>query len=90
VDSGTPSFLVKLMQERGLLVLDLESDIAVGIAFQENHQLGSIDTVALLLQTGYLTVDYYDQAKRKYHLCIPNEEVRRSLLKPPFQRLQVP
>jgi hypothetical protein len=78
-ESGTPSFIIKLMKERGFFVPNLESGVEIGSAVQSNHDLGNINPVALLLQTGYLTVNYYDDSEKKYHLCIPNEEVRRSL-----------
>jgi hypothetical protein len=78
--SGTPSFAVKLMKERRFPVPGLESDIRVGEAIRRYHDLEGIDLAALLLQAGYLTIERYNEDAREYHLRVPNEEVRRSLL----------
>jgi hypothetical protein len=78
-ESGTPSFVIKLLKERGFFLPVLESGMTLSSSILGNHDLENVNPVALLLQTGYLTVDYHDQLESKYHLSIPNEEVRRSL-----------
>ena len=75
--TGTPTFLIDLIEERKFDPYELEglnvSDI--GLESKDIDQLG---LVALLYQTGYLTIESYDQTFREYKLAYPNFEVRES------------
>ena len=74
-DSGTPSFLIKKLKE---------TDEPFSELFQEeadSTSLAAVDTaftspVALLYQTGYLTIKSYDKKENLYRLGVPNKEVR--------------
>lgn len=44
----------------------------------ENHDINRMDLVALLYQTGYLTIKQYDSDTDSYELAYPNLEVKRS------------
>ena len=76
--TGTPTFLVKkLIEER----VDLNE---VFNSHATEQSLGETDMsysspVALLFQTGYLTIKGYEPRRRRYLLGIPNMEVEEGL-----------
>lgn len=75
-ETGTPTFLVREMRKHRYYDIDyIEAS---------EHQLSAfdfenLDPVSVLFQTGYLTIDAYDERFRMYRLSYPNEEVRFSL-----------
>ncbi|WP_250632533.1 ATP-binding protein [Rhodoflexus caldus] len=73
--TGTPTFLVKKLREK--FTYNLEevelSEIQLG-----NFQVENVDEMALLFQTGYLTIR--EKFGSTYVLGYPNEEVRHALL----------
>ena len=79
-ESGTPTFLVKMIQE---------SDVDIRSVFTteaDSTSLSSSDTIhsnltALLFQTGYLTIKDYNEEFMEYTLGIPNREVAEGLFK---------
>jgi len=79
-ETGSPSFLIKLIEERRYLVPNLEkietTDTILG-AFDVDR----IELEALLFQTGYLTIVGTETIleTRNYRLGYPNLEVKRSL-----------
>jgi len=78
--TGTPSFLVQLIQERQDSLVDYENIRAKSHVF-ETYNLENLDIVALLFQTGYLTVKKItpnDDRSKTYHLSYPNREVKIS------------
>ena len=73
--TGTPTWLVKQLQKHR--IYDVEggrSDESI----LSNFDYNDINPTTLLFQTGYLTVQHYDERKRLYTLAYPNEEVRVS------------
>ncbi|MCB9294597.1 MAG: ATP-binding protein [Lewinellaceae bacterium] len=75
-ETGTPTFLVKEMRKHRYY--------DIGHIEASEHQLSAfdfkrLDPITVLFQTGYLTIDFYDERFRVYHLRYPNEEVRFSL-----------
>jgi hypothetical protein len=83
-ESGTPTFLVKLIKEHNDIQSVLEPFELNADAFNA-FEIQSIDTKLLLFQTGYLTVksvhkDPFD-GYLLYTIAIPNEEVRKGLTK---------
>lgn len=75
-ESGTPTFLPKLMHRKKVYRLDkLRVDgLALG-----NYDLEELELVPVMFQTGYLTLK--DQDKRgMYWLDYPNREVRASMM----------
>lgn len=90
--SGTPTFLVKMLHDRQIDLTKLDRHIEADVA-----EMGSYDaadnTIAALYQTGYLTIKDYDPVSQLYSLGIPNQEVNKSLnfsLLPIFTKMQVP
>ncbi|MDE6339509.1 MAG: ATP-binding protein [Muribaculaceae bacterium] len=72
--TGSPNFLVKRVRKRGVFPADLNGQmcdkdelIAVG--------LDDRNPVPLMFQTGYLTIDSYDEEMGVYTLRFPNREV---------------
>ena len=78
-ETGTPSFLIRLMVEKQFFLPDLEG-IEVSEKILGSFDLDFIEPENLLFQTGYLTIkDRYSIADRIiYRLNIPNKEVRIS------------
>ncbi|MDE7347633.1 MAG: ATP-binding protein [Muribaculaceae bacterium] len=82
--SGTPSYLINIMRRDDFFLPDLdnietvESELSVKESFLHNP-------VALLFETGYLTIKSYNEEKRLYTLGLPNMEVAES-----FSRALIP
>ena len=79
-ETGSPSFLVKLIQTRQYIVPQLEH-IEVSETLLSSFDIDRIEIETLLFQTGYLTVQSVRQqgARRLYRLTYPNLEVKMSL-----------
>ena len=74
-ETGTPTFLVKAMQERNLYKIDkTEAPDSV----LDGYDLENINTLTILFQAGYLTVSKKFEFGI-YELGYPNNEVRMSL-----------
>lgn len=76
--TGTPTFAFQLIKEQNYELPDFESDIVIGNTIEMNHEPSSLDLMTLLYQTGYLTIQSYDERTQRYTLQFPNEEVRKS------------
>ena len=76
-ETGTPSFLIKLLMERNYFVPQLE-ELEAGEEIVESFDLDFIKPEALLFQTGYLTIKSLEKVLRKriYRLSYPNLEVK--------------
>jgi hypothetical protein len=84
-ESGSPSFLVgqlKELQAQDFLAFQdimhpetmLMSRDDLGV-----FEVGNVPVPALMFQTGYFTLNEYNQAAERYTLRFPNSEVQRSL-----------
>jgi hypothetical protein len=80
--TGTPTFLIKLLNEGKLDIRELEN-LKAGNLFFDSFDIDHIDPVALLFQTGYLTVKKEETAGMfvEYELSYPNCEVENAFLK---------
>ena len=87
-ETGTPTFLIDTLLERGVGSLALE-DMLGDDALLSAFDVGAIATEALLFQTGYLTIhDERDVGgEAAYRLGYPNREVRQSLNRSLLSRL---
>ncbi|GHU72219.1 ATPase AAA [Spirochaetia bacterium] len=74
-NTGTPTFLVKLIASQKIDILDL-NNMRVGSYEFGKYDAASMKAVPLLYQSGYLTVVDYDKEFDEYELDYPNEEVR--------------
>ena len=77
--SGTPSFLLKLLDKYHVNLSTLESQEAVLSSFDQSTE-EMTDALPLLYQSGYLTIKKYEPMFQEYTLGIPNKEVRDGLL----------
>lgn len=78
-DTGTPTFLIKLIEQRGYDVRELGNLDSSDLAFSA-YELDELPVVPLLYQTGYLTIKRYDPTSRLYRLGYPNYEVEHAFL----------
>jgi hypothetical protein len=89
-ETGTPSFLVKLITEQKINITDL-SKMQVGYREFCKYDVEHMRAEPVLYQSGYLTITDYNDDKNRYTLDFPNLEVRScfstSLIE---QYLQVP
>jgi hypothetical protein len=79
-ESGTPSFLMHLIQAQYYTLRDVQ-DMSLSAESLGSFELDNIPLIALLYQTGYLTIKEYDAATKKIHLDYPNIEIRESFQK---------
>jgi hypothetical protein len=84
--SATPTFLVNLIQEQQFDVTKLEK-ISITQERFSTYEIDKLNIVALLYQTGYLTIKSYDQEADVYELGYPNREVELSFLNSLFAYL---
>ncbi len=78
-ETGTPGFLIKLIQEKRVPVPNLEN-LEVGDEILESFDVDRIYPQTLLFQTGYLTIKGVRKRRGilKYRLSWPNLEVKVS------------
>jgi hypothetical protein len=72
-ETGTPTFLVKMIMEKNLNIENFEN-IQVREEFFNQFDIENIDTDLLLFQTGYLTIKEIHDGR--YKLSYPNKEVQ--------------
>ncbi len=77
--TGTPTFLVKLLQERGYNVLDFEN-LEVGSSILDSFDIDRLEVETVMFQAGYLTIKEVKQVlgRRYFVLTFPNYEVKMS------------
>ena len=77
--TGTPTFLIELLQEADFNVRDLEGVEATDEEFDApTEQIQS--PIPVLYQSGYLTIKGYDPDFQIYKLAYPNREVRKGFI----------
>ena len=78
-ETGTPSFLVKVMRRTSYDVTRLSSDL-VGSSLLSDVNTAFLNPVPLLYQSGYLTIKGFDPRFNLYTLGFPNMEVKDGFL----------
>ena len=78
-ETGTPSFLVKLLQENNYELNSLQGRKVSGLNLRAVDSMRT-NPIPVLYQSGYLTISGYDEVLRKYILDYPNEEVERGFI----------
>ena len=80
--TATPTFLLKIIEKNNYFLPNLEN-IVKDDRMLDSFDVDYIELETLMWQTGYLTIDKttinYDDTP-KYHLAIPNQEVKLSLM----------
>lgn len=79
--TGTPTFLVKMMQKTDFPLETLEDGIDVDGVSLEGYRLNSEQLVPMLYQTGYLTIQGFEEDIQAFTLGFPNNEVRYGFFK---------
>ena len=77
--TGTPTYLVELMKEVNLNPADL-TGYEAGASELDCIQAKVDNPIAVLYQSGYLTIKGYDKDVRLYSLDFPNEEVKEGFV----------
>ena len=79
--TGTPTFLVKMLQKTSFPLESLEDGIDVDGSSFDGYTLNSELPVPMLYQTGYLTIKDYESDIQAFTLGFPNNEVRYGFIK---------
>ena len=79
-DSGTPTYIIKLLQKYNVGLLDLTGQDAAVSDFDVSPE-NMTTALPLLYQSGYLTIKHYDPMINLYTLGYPNEEVRTGMVR---------
>jgi hypothetical protein len=86
-ETGTPTFLLKLLKERLYddpkamrTIMDFERMVLASSDFS-SYEVDRLKVEPLLFQTGYLTIIDYDPDSMLYTLGYPNKEVRSAFVK---------
>jgi hypothetical protein len=74
-ETGTPAFLIKLIENQNIDITDLEN-MTVSYDDFRRYDAENMNAVAMLYQSGYLTINGYDETRQRYSLDFPNQEVR--------------
>jgi hypothetical protein len=78
-ETGTPTFLVKMLKDLEFDIKSLENDIRISVDYITDYRAEY--PIPLLYQSGYLTIKDYDAMYNEYILGFPNEEVRYGFYK---------
>jgi len=79
-ETGTPTFLVRMLKDMEFDVKSLEKDVEIPVDAIDKYRVDSGNPVPLLYQSGYLTIKSYDAENNFYTLGFPNEEVKYGFL----------
>ncbi|MBM3887474.1 hypothetical protein FJ364_06095, partial [Candidatus Dependentiae bacterium] len=77
-ESGTPTFLINLIKQNNYPVMDFQG-VQLRASEFESIDIENIKLPILMTQTGYLTIQAYDEELSRYTLSYPNFEVFKSL-----------
>jgi hypothetical protein len=78
-ETGTPTFLLKLLKEKEYEIIDFEN-LRLKSGMFSSYEIDKLRVEPLLFQTGYLTIKDYDPESDLYTLSYPNKEVRQSFV----------
>jgi hypothetical protein len=73
--TGTPAFLIKLIEAQKIDILSIEKK-SFTFAGLQKFDADTMDCIAVLYQAGYLTIAAYNEQTGEYVLDYPNGEVR--------------
>jgi len=74
--TGTPTFLIELLQKKHLDMLELDEITATAGRFDTPTEKLT-DPVPVLYQSGYLTIKGYNRRSKLFKLGFPNSEVKK-------------
>ena len=79
-ETGTPKYLVELLQRNEYELSDLEGAKATVSQLSAFNPDTGDDPIPVMYQSGYLTIKDYDQKRESVTLGFPNEEVRTGFM----------
>jgi hypothetical protein len=79
-ETGSPSFLVKLITKQKIDITNLDN-MRIGYDSFQKFDIENMDAVTVLYQSGYLTMSDYDEEENEFLLDYPNLEVRSAFAK---------
>ena len=79
-ESGTPSFLVKTLQNQPLFLSSLINGRKAKEDSFKNYDPDSKNMLPVIYQSGYLTITDYDKSRNLYTLDFPNREIEEGFL----------
>ncbi|GHT54368.1 hypothetical protein FACS189446_3840 [Bacteroidia bacterium] len=77
-ETGTPTFLVKMLKDIDFDIETLENSLPFSVRSITDYRIENRNPVPILYQSGYLTIKDYDRQLDEYTLGYPNEEVKRA------------
>ncbi len=77
IASGNPEFLIVLLKQKYYEIKDIE-DAEFSYNSLEAFDISNINIIALLFQTGYLTIVDYDKEYNSFKVNFPNFEIKQS------------
>ena len=80
-ETGTPTFLVRLLEKSYFNIPDLEGNMKITLDNLDAYRVARESFIPLLFQAGYITIKQYDGELDRYILGFPNDEVRYAFLK---------
>ena len=80
-ETGTPTFLVKMLKDIDFDLKSLENDVRMPEDIMTDYKVGDENPVPVLYQSGYLTIKKYDRKFKEYTLGFPNNEVKYGFIR---------
>lgn len=90
-ESGTPSFLVKTLQNQPVQLVSMLNGRSANENEFKNYDPATHNMLPVIYQSGYLTIKDFEKESRRYLLGFPNWEVEQGFLEailPKFAKLQ--
>lgn len=78
--TGVPSLVAEILRKEHVNLRDCLNDVKCSVNQLSGLTLDNMNPLALLFQGGYLTIKDYDSQRQRYHLGIPNREVKEGLM----------
>ena len=78
--TGTPFFLTEQIKKYSKNLVPLSGTQAKDDELMGSGNIEKINLKALMFQSGYLTIESYNQKTRYYQLVLPNKEVREAFI----------
>ena len=79
-ETGTPTFMVRLLEQKAFKIPDLEGNIRLSLRNIDEYRIDYENIAPLLFQSGYLTIKDYYKDYNEYVLGFPNMEVKYAFL----------
>ena len=79
-ETGSPTFIVHLFEQKSFELPDLEGNIRFDIRDMNEYRIDYANLVPLMFQSGYLTIRDYDKELDMYILGYPNDEVKYAFI----------